>query len=303
MKQAIAVVVSAFNEEKTLGRCLTSVSFADELIVVDNSSSDKTVEIAKKFTPHVYSQPNQLMLNINKNTGFTKAKSDWILNLDADEEIPKALAAEIQKCINSNPGESGFWIKRKNYSFGKWIAHGLWWPDKQIRLFRRDKGKFPCVHIHEYIEIEGTVGELTEPYIHYNYESIHQYLTKIDRASTSEALSLKSMNYQLAWHDAVRFPLSDFLKIYFAQSGYKDGLHGLVMALFQAFYSFTVFAKFWEMGKFPVRDITPQAVAGELTNRQEETRYWILSMMINETKNIVVRLHYKLKRKFSNVHA
>jgi glycosyltransferase involved in cell wall biosynthesis len=303
MKQTIAVVISAYNEEITLGRCLASVAFADELIVVDNSSFDKTAEIAKKYKAQIYSQPNQLMLNSNKNYGFTKAKSDWILNLDADEEIPQSLASEIQKTVNTSPEENGFWIKRKNYSFGKWIEHGLWWPDKQIRLFRRGKGKFPCIHIHEYIDVEGKVGELNQPYVHYNYESVHQYLTKIDRASTSEALSLQSMDYQLAWHDALRFPLSDFLKIYFAQSGYKDGLHGLVMALFQAFYSFSVFAKFWEMKKFPARDIIPQAVKEELDSRGKEARYWVLTMMINETKNTFTKLHMKMKRKFTDVHA
>jgi (heptosyl)LPS beta-1,4-glucosyltransferase len=298
MKQTIAVVVSAYNEEKTLGRCLSSVSFADEIIVVDNSSLDNTAGVAKKYNAQIYKQPNQLMLNINKNFGFEKAKSNWMLNLDADEEIPKVLAQEIQAIVRTNSSENGFWIKRKNLSFGKWIEHGLWWPDKQMRLFRRGKGKFPCVHIHEYIEVEGKAGELKEPYNHYNYESVHQYLTKIDRASTSEALSLKSMNYQLAWHDAFRFPLSDFLKIYFAQQGYKDGLHGLVLALFQACYSFCVFAKFWEMQDFPQRDITPDAITQELTKRGKEAEYWTLTMMIAETKNIFVKIQKKIERKF-----
>jgi len=181
MKQTLSVVVSAYNEEKTIGRCLSSVSkLADEIIVVDNSSLDSTVEEAKKYTHHIIKKPNILMLNTNKNIGFSKATSDWILNLDADEVVTEELAKEIKKIINTNLSENGFWIKRKNFSFGKWIQHGLWWPDKQIRLFRRGKGSFPCIHIHEYIDIEGTIGELVEPYIHYNYESIHQYLVKID---------------------------------------------------------------------------------------------------------------------------
>ncbi len=303
MKQTISVVVSAFNEEKTLSRCLSSVSFADEIVVIDNTSSDKTSEIARKFTHSVFIRPNELMLNINKNYGFTKAKSDWILNLDADEEIPSDLAREIQSVVRSNPKENGFWIKRKNYSFGKWIAHGLWWPDKQVRLFRRTMGRFPCIHIHEYIAVDGQVGELTLPYIHHNYESVHQYLTKIDRASTSEALTLKEMNHQFVWYDAIRFPLSDFLKIYFAELGFKDGLHGLVLALFQAFYSFAVFAKYWEMQGFPDRDITPKAIETELHKRGNEARYWILTMMIGESKNTFIRTTGKLKRKFLRLHS
>lgn len=303
MKQTISIVVSAYNEEATIERCLSSVSFADEIIVVDNTSSDDTARVAKKFTDKIFKRPNNLMLNINKNYGFEKATSDWILNLDADEEIPGSLMKEIVSLIQSNPEQNGFWIKRKNFSFGKWIQHGLWWPDKQIRLFRRSKGKFPCVHIHEYIKVEGNVGELNEPYNHYNYDSVHQYLTKIDRASTSEALSLKDMHYESAWYDAIRFPCSDFLKIYFAQKGYKDGLHGLVLALFQAFYSFCVFAKVWEMKGFPQRDVTPKTVSDELELRGKEAKYWILTMTISETKSVIVKIKGKIDRKFIGAHS
>jgi (heptosyl)LPS beta-1,4-glucosyltransferase len=298
MKQTLSVVVSAYNEEQTLGRCLSSVPFADEIIVVDNESQDNTVGIAKKFTKRIYSQKNILMLNTNKNYGFEKASGDWILNLDADEEIPKELSREIQVIIQSHPKENGYWIKRKNIIFGKWITHGLWWPDKQIRLFRRGKGKFACVHIHEYVSVEGQVGELDNPYLHYNYETVHQYLTKIDRASTSEALSLKDMDHQLIWYDAIRFPLSDFLKIYFAQGGYKDGLHGLVLALFQAFYSFTVFTKYWEMHKFPERDLAPNSVMNEMTRGGKDVKYWIYTAKLAGTHNFFNKILWKLRRKF-----
>jgi (heptosyl)LPS beta-1,4-glucosyltransferase len=299
MKQTLSVVVSAYNEEKTLTRCLSSVrQLADEIIVVDNESQDTTVGIAKKFTKKIYSQKNILMLNTNKNYGFTQATGDWILNLDADEEIPKDLADEIRSTIQSHPQENGYWIKRKNIIFGKWITHGLWWPDKQIRLFRRGKGMFPCIHIHEYIAVEGTVGELSVPYHHYNYETVHQYLTKIDRASTSEAQSLKDMDHPLVWYDAIRFPLSDFLKIYFAQHGYKDGLHGLVLALFQAFYSFTVFAKYWEMHKFPEREIALHSVLGEMDHGEKDVRYWMYTTKISDSKNSIHKILWKIKRKF-----
>lgn len=297
MKQTISVVVSAYNEEKTIGRCLASVPFADEVIVVDNTSTDGTPAIAKKYTKHIFVQPNKLMLNVNKNYGFGKATCDWILNLDADEEISPVLAHEIVSKLQASTKENGFWIKRKNFSFGKWIQHGLWWPDKQLRLFRRDKGKFPCEHIHEYVRVDGLTGELSEPYIHYNYESISQYITKIDRASSSEALSLQNVRYEIVWYDALRFPLSDFLKIYFAQGGYKDGLHGLVLALFQAFYSFCVFAKTWEMQKFPERAISSADIEHELNLRAREAKYWMTSIMINDARNIFIKFTRKIQRK------
>ena len=297
MKNTLSVVISAYNEEAAIGRCLASVPFADEIVVVDNTSTDKTKEISKKYTKHVYSRVNKLMLNENKNFGFFKATGDWILNLDADEEIPSELASEIQTLINSGPSEDGFWIKRKNYSFGKWIQNGLWWPDRQIRLFRRMKGKFPCEHIHEYIRIDGTIGELVQPYLHHNYETIHQYLTKIDRASTSEALFLRDAKHVLTWHDAIRFPVSDFLKIYFAQRGWKDGLHGLVLALLQSFYSFCVFAKFWEMEKFPQREIAQEAIASEFKKNGQDVSYWILTTKMNESASGVEKLQSKIRRK------
>jgi glycosyltransferase involved in cell wall biosynthesis len=297
MKHTISVVISAYNEEKTLARCLRSVSFADEIIVVDNTSSDGTRAIAQTFTKSVYGKPNKLMLNENKNFGFTKATGEWILNLDADEEVSPVLASEIKKTVESAPSEDGFWLKRKNYSFGKWIRHGLWWPDKQLRLFRRGKGAFPCVHIHEYIKVDGRVGELAEPYIHHNYESIHQYLTKIDRASSSEAISLRESKYILAWYDALRFPVSDFLKIFFAQSAWKDGLHGLVLSLLQAFYSFCVFAKLWEADHFPERDISVGAIRAEMQRTGRESLYWILTTEINEEDRLLPKLTGKIKRK------
>lgn len=289
--------MSAYNEESALGRCLSSVrSIADEIIVVDNQSQDKTLEIAKQFTKNIYSRKNILMLNTNKNYGFEKATGDWVLNLDADEEIPKETAQEIKSLIHSAPKENGFWIKRKNIIFGKWITHGLWWPDKQIRLFRKGKGKFPCVHIHEYIAVDGTIGELTSPYVHYNYESVSAYLRTIDRAATSEAISLGEMNHQLVWYDAIRFPLSDFLKIFFAQQGYKDGLHGLVLSLFQAFYSFTVFVKYWEMRKFEQRDVAASALTGEFRRAGDESKYWIATMMIHNAKNALEKILWKIRR-------
>jgi glycosyltransferase involved in cell wall biosynthesis len=295
----ISVVVSVWNEEKHLARCLSSVSWADEIVVIDNSSTDKTNKIARTFTDKVFSRPNNLMLNLNKNYGFGKATKDFILNLDGDEEIPEALRDEIRSVIKTKDCMDGYWIARKNIIFGKWIQHGIWWPDKQIRLFKRGKGRFPCVHIHEYVKIDGRVDSLIHPYIHYNYESIHQYLTKIDRASSSEALSLDEMKYQIQWYDAIRFPVSDFIKIYFAQQGFKDGLHGLVLGFLQAFYSFCTFAKVWETQKFVEKDVRLSAIGQELTKNRKEIQYWFFTSLIAETRSPIRRIIRKFQKKIS----
>jgi len=294
----LSVIISAWNEEAKIKRCLASVSWVDEIIFVDNSSTDQTPRIAKQFTSKVFKRPNNPMLNVNKNFGFSKATSDWILSLDADEEITKELAQEIRSAINAQNELFGYWIPRKNILFGKWIMHGLWWPDKQLRLFKKNKGKFPGIHVHEYLSVDGPTGELDEPYIHYNYETISQFIKKMDTIYTeSEVQKHISANYQLFWYDALRFPISDFVKIYFAQQGYKDGLHGLVLSILQSFYSFIVFAKLWEKNKFNQIDIPLSSVAKEFRRAEKEVDYWIISAEEKETPSKTMRLLLKIKRR------
>ncbi len=295
----VSVVISAWNEEKKLKRCLSSVkSLADEIVVVDSSSTDATPKIARQFTSKVFKRPNNPMLNVNKNYGFSQATSDWVLSLDADEEVTKELAQEIRSAISSEGNIAGYWIPRKNILFGKWIAHGLWWPDKQLRLFRRNRGKFPCVHVHEYLEVDGPTSELHEPYTHYNYETVSQFIRKMDTIYTeSEVQRLLSAKYQLSWYDAIRFPVSDFVKIYFAQEGYKDGLHGLVLSILQSFYSFIVFAKLWEEHQFRHIDIPITSVTKELQRCQEEVDFWNITANMKESPTWMQRLLLKMKRR------
>lgn len=299
MKKTISVVITAFNSEKTLARTLASVTWADEIIVVDSSSTDNTKYVAFKFTKHVFTQPNYPMLNKNKNYGFTKATGDWILCLDSDEVIPSLLAKEIRQKIHQDP-VVGFWIPRKNIIFGRWIQYGLWWPDRQLRLFVRGRGKYPQKHVHEYISVDGPTDELDESYIHYNYESIDQYLWKMQYIYTNnEVENMLAAGTNVRWYDAVRFPVSDFLKIYFAQEGYKDGLHGLVLSLLQSFYSFIVFAKLWEKQKFHEENIPLSAVTSELKKVRRDTRYWIYTSKIKQA-GVFTKLLYRLVRRFTS---
>lgn len=294
----LSVVISTFNRADSLKRTLESVKpFSSEIIVVDNESTDKTVAIAKAFGAKIFTRPNNLMLNINKNFGFTKASGDWILCLDDDEVVTPELAREIEQTIK-NTSFSGFWIPRKNIIFGKYIQHGIWWPDPQLRLFKKGQGSYPEKHVHEYISIEGLIGTLTQPYTHYNYDSLGQYLEKMQNIYTeNETQKYIASGYQIHWADAVRFPLSDFVKVYFAQNGYKDGLHGLVLALLQAFYSFIIFVKLWEKTRFREIDIPASQSLGELKRSITETEYWMMTMRIAQSRNPLTKLWYKLLRK------
>lgn len=297
--KSLSVIISAYNEEAKLKRTLLSVKgIADEIIVIDNFSTDNTRKIAKSFGAKVFQRPNNQMLNVNKNYGFSKATSEWILNLDADEVITPELADEIVQTIAITSDVNGYWMSRKNIIFGKWIEHGLWWPDKQLRLFKKNFGKFPEIHIHEYLHVDGKVDSLKEPYLHYNYESINQYLHKMISIYTeNEVIKLTDNGYIISWFDAVRFPLSDFIKIYFAQHAYKDGLHGLILSLLQAFYSFIVFAKLWEKQGFKNTIISKHDIEYEFSRTKKEFLYWYYTVKINEAHSNMVKLYWRIHRK------
>lgn len=293
----LSVVISAFNEEKKIEDCLKSVYFAQEIILIDNSSSDKTSEIAKKYNAKVFVRENNFMLNINKNFGFSKANGDWILNLDADERISPQLQKEILKAVK-NPEINGYWIPRKNIIFGKWIEGGLWWPDYQLRLFRRGKGKFPEKHVHEYLKVEGETEKLNSPLIHQNYTSIDQYLYKMLNIYVPSEIKNRD-GIKIQWVDSLRYPVEDFLKTFFLQKGYKDGLHGLVLSLLQAFYMEIVFVKLWEKQGFKKKN--PKnfliQIEKEFKRIGKEFRYWLLTSKISETGNPLKKIFYRTLRK------
>src|SRR3989344_7198804 len=234
----ISVVISAYNEEKMIEECLKSVkNFADEIILVDNTSEDKTVEIAKKYADKVFIRANDpVMLNRNKNFGFTKASGDWIISLDADERLTPKLSTEIRKSISQNQ-YWGYEIPRENIIFGKWIKHSIWWPDYNLRLFKNGKGKFPLKHVHEKLVVTGRVSKLKNPMVHYNYQTVSQFIKKLDTTYTeSETKNFIKSGKSINWYDSIRWPVADFAKTFFFDKGYKDGLHGLVLSIFQAFY-------------------------------------------------------------------
>lgn len=298
-KNRLSVVISAFNEEKKIADCLSSVAFADEIIIVDCSSIDATAIISKKYTKHVFVRPNNLMLNVNKNFGFSKATGDWVLSLDADERVSPELATEIQSIIeNESYTINGYWIPRKNIIFGKWIKHAGWFPDYQLRLFQKGKGKFPEKHVHEMIQIIGETAKLKESIIHFNYDTISQFLQKLDIIyGPNEAEQLLSNNYTFSWADAIRMPVKEFISRFFARQGYKDGFHGLMLSLLMAFYHFIVFAKIWEKQGFKEEMLNMQTVKKEIKKADAEIQYWFLTSVINEAKNPFKKIVLRIQRK------
>lgn len=298
----LSVVISAYNEEEKIGDCLESVrQLADEIIFVDNESTDKTLEIAKKYTSKIFSRPNNPMLNVNKNFGFLRATGDWILSLDADERVTPELRNEIESRIrNYESGINGYWIPRKNIIFGKWVKHTGWYPDHQLRLFKRGKGKFPEEHVHEMVVVSGKTSYLQNHIEHLNYETVSQFLQKLTTIYTpNEAKVLLGEGYTFHWADVIRMPVGEFLNRFFAQKGYKDGLHGLVLSLLMSFYHLVVFVKLWEEKGF--RDVGEKnfldKVEKESRKVLKDFRFWFLTARLQETKNVFDKLKLAVERK------
>jgi len=296
----ISVCITTFNSQEHIEDCLKSVSFADEIIVVDHESIDNTLSIVKKYTKNIYIQKNDPeKIDLQKNFGFKKATNDWILSLDADERVPGDLAKEIGQKISITGNEYvGYRIPRKNIIFGKWIEHTGWYPDPQLRLFKKDKGKFEEKHVHEFLRVEGATAQLENPMLHLNYENISQFLNKMVKTYTvSEAENLLSNGYAYKSIDAVKMPLSEFITRYFAKQGYRDGMHGLILSLLQAFYHFVVFLRLWEANNYPEDKNAHKILIEGQKMIGREFRYWKYDKKITEEKNSLKKNIYKIQRK------
>lgn len=293
----ISVVLIVKNEEKRIKACLESVKWTDEIVVVDDGSTDKTVDIAKKFTEYIFTHKSQGYVEAARNFALSKASNDWTLLLDADEIIPSTLA-EVLKNIAEDKELTYVKIPRKNIIFNQWIEHSQgWWPDYQLRFFRKGKVTWPG-KIHAQPEVSGKGREL-EPteenaIIHQNYESVSQFLEKLDRYTTIEAKEKGSLK---SWEEAWNTPSDEFVSRFFARDGYKDGLHGLILSLLEAFYAEIVFAKQWENDGFPVRNdlsfLEKNYILMEKIALQCE--YWYIQTKIKEENNPLMKTRLKLR--------
>lgn len=295
----LSVVVSCFNEELNIERCLKSAVFAQEIIVVDHESSDRTLEIAKKFTQKIFVKKNEpSKIDIQKNFGFEKATGDWILSIDADEEVTPELQKEVKELLSSGDTLNGYYIPRKNIIFGKWMEHTGWYPDFQLRLFRKGEGEFVSEHVHEAVKIEGKTGYLSQHLIHYNYQTVSQFISRTILYSQSEAASLLNKGYVFSWMDVVKFPVNEFFSRFFAREGYKDGLHGLVLSLLMAFYHLIVFANIWEKEKFKEVHVNMlQETEKMMLQTKKDFYYWFYKEREKQTKNVFKKIILKTKNK------
>jgi len=233
----LSVAILAHNEERFLEDALKSVVWAEEIVVVDASSTDATGDIARKFGAKVLVRPNIANLNVNKNIAIRACTNQWALILDADERIPDPLAGEIRKVIADDAAD-GFLIPRRNYVLGRWIWRGSQYPDWQLRLVRRDRARFGERHVHERINVQGRVAELTNPMEHHPYPDVAALIRKKEFYARFEAGLLIEKGVKISFIKLVFFGFIGaairFIRRYFFKGGFLDGGPGLVNAYFDA---------------------------------------------------------------------
>jgi glycosyltransferase involved in cell wall biosynthesis len=243
----VSVAVITWNEEERLRRCLESVAWADEIVVVDAGSEDKTVEIARAFTDHVVVRAWD-GFGPQKNFALSRATGDWILSLDADEEVPPELAAEIRRVVAA-PSADGYAIPRRNIFWGRWVRHGLLYPDWQMRLFRRGRGRFVERQVHEAVQVDGPTGRLEAALVHTSYRDVADFLARTNRYTTLAADEWVRSGRGIRAADLVLRPLGRFLSMYVVHGGWLDGWRGFLLAALYAYYVFVRSAKVWERVK------------------------------------------------------
>lgn len=297
----ISAVISVVEEELgVLAGALTSVKgLADEIVLIDMTEDGAELgKIAKEYQAQVYKHKRVSYVEPVRDFGIEKAKGEWIFIMDPDERVGRALRERLKKIVKK-PQADYFRIPRKNIIFGKWIKHSRWWPDYNIRFFKKGRVRW-TEEIHGVPITTGKGGDLEakeeNALVHYHYRDIGQYLGRMDRYTTKYAELLVGKGYKFKWSDLIKKPVGEFLSRYFAGEGHKDGVHGLALALLQAASELTVYLKVWQAGGFKDEEVGVCEVTEELKRVEREISYWRADALIKSGKGgLGQRVRRKLK--------
>jgi len=241
----VSIVIVTKNEEANIEAALDSVKDAAEIVVIDSFSSDRTVEICRKYTDKV-SRKEWEGYARQKQAAVDLAACQWVFILDADERVTPELKAEVINAIEENRYD-GFYVPRKNFFMGQCIRHGGWRPDYTLRLFKKKAGRVEDREVHEKVIVNGSVSYLKTPLVHYTYNSVSDYLKRMDVYSTLAAKELTKNGVVPNFMDFLLRPLAAFIKMFFLRFGFMDGRYGLALAVLYSYYTFLKYAKTWEL--------------------------------------------------------
>jgi glycosyltransferase involved in cell wall biosynthesis len=246
MRAPISIAIITLNEERNIRGCLESVKWADEVVVCDSGSTDRTLDIAGEYGSRTF-QDTWRGFADHKNLAVERTRHPWVLVLDADERVTPGLQQEIEAVLADPAALEGYLIPRRSYFLGQWIRECGWYPDETVRLFRRGRGYFRERAVHEAVAVDGRVGRLAAPLEHYTYDSVSAFLQRMDRYSTLAAEELQRTGRSAHSWDLVGRPAWTFLRMFLLQGGWREGWRGLVLSGLYASYAFSKYAKLWEL--------------------------------------------------------
>jgi glycosyltransferase involved in cell wall biosynthesis len=241
----LSVIIITKNEASHIGRCLESVSWADEIIVLDSGSEDETVSICRQYTDKVY-ETDWPGFGAQKQRALDKANGDWVFSIDADEIVTPELRAEIEKALQQEQFQ-GYEIPRLSSYCGRQMRHGGWWPDYVLRLFRRDCGRFTDSVVHERILVQGQIGQLIAPLLHEAFVNLDEVLHKVNCYSSLGAEMLYQKGTRSSISKAIFKALWTFMRTYFLKLAIMDGRQGLMLSISNAEGTYYKYAKLLEL--------------------------------------------------------
>lgn len=245
-KVPVSVVVITKNESDNIADCLKSAAWADEIVVLDDNSTDDTVKLAGQFTDKVFTRKMDIE-GRHRNYAYNLAKNNWVLSLDADERVSNELAGEIGSLIAAGPRDKAYSIPIKSFIGSRWIQHGGWYPAGKVRLFDKRFFKYEEAEVHPRVFIDGSCGHLTKDIIHYSYRDYHDFFVSINNQTTLEAKKWFKERRDVNFIKMYRKGASRFLKAYVQKGGFKDGLLGFFVSWAGALYQFMSYVKYKEM--------------------------------------------------------
>src|SRR3989338_155215 len=246
-KLPVSVVIITRNEEDNIADCLKSASWADEAIILDDNSSDKTVDVAKQFTDKVFSRKMDIE-GRHRNYAYGLSKNDWVLSLDADERITPELVEELRGLFKAGPiGHKAYSIPIKTFISRRWIRYGGWYPAPKVRLFDKRSFKYEEAEVHPRVFIQGSCGHLKRDILHYSYRDFHDFFESLNNQTTLEAKKWFKERRRIGFVKMYRKFVDRFLKAYILKQGFRDGFLGLMVAYGAGLYQVMSYAKYWEM--------------------------------------------------------
>jgi glycosyltransferase involved in cell wall biosynthesis len=238
----ISAAVITLNEERNIARALESLRCADEIVVVDSGSSDRTIEVARRLGARVVEEPWRGYAG-QKNFASQCAAYDWILSIDADEAVSEELECEILALKRDGPRYDGYSMPRLAQYLGRWIRHGGWYPDRKVRLFNRERAEWVGEYVHESVRVAGSTGVLRGKLLHFTCDSLSDHLRTLDRYTTLAAREVAAKNSRVPTYRMMLDPAWTFLRTYIVRRGFLDGPQGLAIAWMAALYTFLKYAK------------------------------------------------------------